>query len=342
MRRTRSARVSELSFSRMRATISGKASGLGRAISRTVTRDVGEAGEGAAEAAPLELPLQHLAVGLVEQQVLRVVLGEHLVEQAARRLEVAGGLALPGEALEEQAGDAGDVAELPLRHLGRVEARRDVVGEAGGREEPRRQRLVERRRVGGEQLDPVVVHRQREGDRPQAGDPPGEERRQPLVDQPSLRRDRGRGGAPRATSAARRAARPRRGSPTSAPAARGSGASAAISGPAKTPSRASSSRRRTAAASSVESGIRPPIQRGTAPLLPLARRTQAVMSRTRPAPASRPAKMKRSPGRSRAMNDSSTVPSRPPLTYWTVSAASLVMVPIDIRCRRATARSGTV
>ena len=45
---------------------------------------------------------------------------------------------------------------------------------------------------------------------------------------------------------------------------------AAISGLAKTPSRAASSRRRTAAASSVESGMRPPIQRGTALLLPLA------------------------------------------------------------------------
>ena len=59
---------------------------------------------------------------------------------------------------------------------------------------------------------------------------------------------------------------------------------ASISGLAKTPSRASSSSRRTAAASSVESGMRPPIQRGTALLFPLARRTQAVMSRTRPAP----------------------------------------------------------
>ena len=45
--------------------------------------------------------------------------------------------------------------------------------------------------------------------------------------------------------------------------------------------------------------------------------------------------MKRSPGRRRARNDSSTVPSRPPLTYCTVSAASLVMVPIDMRWRRA-------
>ncbi len=117
---------------------------------------------------------------------------------------------------------------------------------------------------------------------------------------------------------------------------------ASISGPAKTPSRASSRRRRTAAASSVESGRRPPIQRGTALLFPFARRTQAVRSRTSASSRTRPAKMKRSPGRRRAMNDSSTVPSLPPLTYCTAIAASLVMVPIERRCRRATARSGTV
>ena len=125
--------VSELSLSRIRATSSGKASGLGRASSRMVIRD----SERRARARPSRLLSSCCSStsrwAWWSRRFAGVVLGEHLVEQAARRLEMAGGLALPGEALEEEAGDAGDVAELALRHLGRVEARRDVLGEAGGR-----------------------------------------------------------------------------------------------------------------------------------------------------------------------------------------------------------------
>ncbi len=87
--------------------------------------------------------------------------------------------------------------------------------------------------------------------------------------------------------------------------------------------------------------MRPPIQRGKALLLPFAFLTQAVMSRTSTNSRTRPAKMNRSPGRSRARNDSSTVPSLPPERIWTDSAASLVIVPMDIRWRRAISGEGT-
>ncbi len=105
------------------------------------------------------------------------------------------------------------------------------------------------------------------------------------------------------------------------------------------PRRASSSFRRTAAASSVDSGIRPPLHRGTAVGSPFARFTHTVIWYSRMNWSTRPANGNRSPGFSRAANASSTVPSRPPRRNRTSAVASPVMVPTLIRCRRATASS---
>lgn len=115
------------------------------------------------------------------------------------------------------------------------------------------------------------------------------------------------------------------------------GRTACISGSSQRPWRAASSWARNAPASSVESGIRPPIQRGTAARRPLARRTQAVLSRSRTNSSSRPPNKKHSPGFSQLTNDSSTVPSLPPLRYCTVIADSPTIVPIERRWRCAVA-----
>jgi hypothetical protein len=63
------------------------------------------------------------------------------------------------------------------------------------------------------------------------------------------------------------------------------------------------------------------------------------MSRTRTNSSGVPAKKNRMPGVSRATNDSSTEPSTPPRRYCTTICASLTIVPIDMRCRRACSRS---
>jgi hypothetical protein len=117
------------------------------------------------------------------------------------------------------------------------------------------------------------------------------------------------------------------------------GRTASISGPSKTPCRAWSSFIRTAAANSGESASRAPVQCGTTEVASLDFLTQAVMSRTRTNFRVRPAKVKTSLGRSRAMKFSSTVPMVLPRTNRTFIAASLTMVPMDIRCRIAAPRS---
>ena len=64
---------------------------------------------------------------------------------------------------------------------------------------------------------------------------------------------------------------------------------------------------------SLESGLRPPCQRGTVAAPGFAGRTSAVMFSTRISSSACPPKTKASPGESQAMNDSSTLPSRLPL-----------------------------
>jgi len=63
----------------------------------------------------IELAFQGLPPGLSEEQVVRFVAGEDVVEQAGAGLELTGALAGPGHALVEQAGDARDAAELTAR-----------------------------------------------------------------------------------------------------------------------------------------------------------------------------------------------------------------------------------
>ncbi len=93
-----------------------------------------------------------------------------------------------GIALEDQPRDPGDLPELAPRQLGGVEARGDVVQQVGRGEQAVLQRLIERRPLGRQELEAVVVRRQGEGDRPELRQAVGEQRREPLVDQPAFDR----------------------------------------------------------------------------------------------------------------------------------------------------------
>jgi hypothetical protein len=86
--------------------------------------------------------------------------------------------------------------------------------------------------------------------------------------------------------------------------------------------------------------MREPAQRGTVGLRRGAARTKAVISRTRTSSSTRPAKTKQSPGDRRAMKPSSTEPRRAPRSTCTVMLASLTMVPMLARWRRARRASG--
>ena len=89
MRAMRSASFSVDSFSRSISTSSGKANGVGRAQAAVDELLRAHARERRAQARELELLLEHLALGLRQQRVGRVVLAEHLVEQARGGLQLA-------------------------------------------------------------------------------------------------------------------------------------------------------------------------------------------------------------------------------------------------------------
>ena len=71
-----------------------------------------------------------------EQQVVGIVFGEHVVEQRRGRLQLARRMRLAGVALEDEAGDARDLAELAAAELGGVEPGEDVALDVRRREQP--------------------------------------------------------------------------------------------------------------------------------------------------------------------------------------------------------------
>src|SRR5687767_4869081 len=83
--------------------------------------------QSASETASLELPLQHLAVRLKQQQVLRVIAGEHVVQQSAGGLNLLDALVRSRIPLKDKPGHPGDLAELPACQLSGIQARRNVM-----------------------------------------------------------------------------------------------------------------------------------------------------------------------------------------------------------------------
>ena len=150
--------------------------------------------------------------------------------------------------------------------------------------------FVHRRFVRRQELEPVIVGRHRERYRPEPRNPLREQRSQSLVNEPAFERKEKKvvpfarfhsldeklvGSAECATTFA---------------APRGLARALPSPGPRNNPRAASPSRERSADASSPESGRRLPSHRGIAPLTFGARRTHAIMSRTRTNSSGVPAK----------------------------------------------------
>lgn len=78
--------------------------------------------QGADQSGVFQLPFQDLCAGLREQQVVRIVTGEHVVQQSAAGLQLSGRTWLSGKPLEHQPGDSGDFPKLSFSHFGGVDA----------------------------------------------------------------------------------------------------------------------------------------------------------------------------------------------------------------------------
>ena len=176
IRSSRSLSFSVESFSRKRSTISGSANGLGTASSHEDDALLAHALQHLAQALDVELLAQHLALGLAEQQVAGVVLAEDLVEQRARRLQLARrSSAAPGKpwliSPETRA------ISRKRRRASSLELR---LASTSCSRSPSSNRLwsTQRRRVDRprrEQLEAVVVDDDREGVRRVLREPPGEQ-----------------------------------------------------------------------------------------------------------------------------------------------------------------------
>ena len=115
-----------------------------------------------AQATDLELLLQRFGLGLTEQQIARVVLAKHFVEQARTRLHVTCRFALARISREHQARDARDLAKTALREFARIERREDVFEQMVGRQQSLGDQPFPVERLGRQQFETVVVHRNRE------------------------------------------------------------------------------------------------------------------------------------------------------------------------------------
>ena len=121
-----------------------------------------------------------------EEEVLRIELAQHVEDEPRPRLHLPSRALGARELLEDEPRDARDVAELPPREFAEVHRLEEVGGERLLREEPGREELLEGKRLGRDELDPVVVDRDREGRRPRAREPEREQHREPLMDEPPL------------------------------------------------------------------------------------------------------------------------------------------------------------
>src|SRR3954463_10421439 len=89
----------------------------------------GETLQGAGDAHKLELSLQHLQPGLTQQQIVRVVVVEHVKHETAGGLDLPGALASSREPLKHEAGDPCDGAKLTAGDLSQVDTGKEVLSE---------------------------------------------------------------------------------------------------------------------------------------------------------------------------------------------------------------------
>ena len=177
---------------------------------------------------------------LAQQPVAGIVFAEHVVEQARRGLQhgarsCAGrdGSTASARRYARCRGSAGAPVRPALSCPGsasseRVDRARRGASSSGSS-------APQSRSVAAEQLEAVVVDRQREGAGAGLAGAPGDEARRARDARCVRRRDRRRGASPRASSASRRAGFRASAAPTSAPAARASAARRCSSGLSKSP-----------------------------------------------------------------------------------------------------------
>ena len=126
--------------------------------------------------------VQYFAPGLGQQQVARIESGQYVEQQAAGGLQLAHrAWRATGQRGRQQAGDAGDVAELPARQFGHVQRRLQVVQQVARVQQPAELEGVQRMWGLRGEREAVIVHREAEGVRLQAAPAQGEQGGQPFM-----------------------------------------------------------------------------------------------------------------------------------------------------------------
>ena len=134
-----------------------------------------------AEPAKLELLLEHLPTRLREQHVARVVFRQHVEDQRGRGLRLPIG---PPSARHEPR-HAGDLAEMPPRHLRAVQAGQQILEQVGRREHLPPFPFVGEQRLAAGQFEAPVGGGHRERARLLLCDPPGDESCQSFMHEPA-------------------------------------------------------------------------------------------------------------------------------------------------------------
>ena len=111
------------------------------------------------------MALEHFALRLQQQLVLRIVLREHVVQQAAGGLQLPARRRLPRKALEHQAGHTRELAKLAAAHFRGVDAGEDVLLDIVGDQQSSERADRQFHRTLAQQAEAVVVDRQAEGAR---------------------------------------------------------------------------------------------------------------------------------------------------------------------------------
>lgn len=142
--------------------------------------------ERGAEAGEFELFFEDLAAGLFEEEVVGIVTMEDFVEKGGAGLDLAlGTLRAAGWCLEDEAGDAGDFAELSAGELCGVHALDEVFEEVFLGEMGADGSLVEKESAAGVERESVVVLGRLDGFAGRAGNAEGHERAEAFMGEPA-------------------------------------------------------------------------------------------------------------------------------------------------------------
>ena len=128
--------------------------------------------------------LHHLAPGLLQQQMLRLVFRQHIEQQRGADLQLAASLVLAWHALGHQTTHLGDGPETPAAEFREVHGLFQVGFELAEVEQivaVELQQFIKGVALGGQQLKAVVVDRHGDGAGAMTGQAPGPEEAEALV-----------------------------------------------------------------------------------------------------------------------------------------------------------------